>query len=192
MNTRLLPSLTAAGLLAAGAASAQSIPLSENSDTDDVTLRGAVAAGCRMDTPSAPTASNAEIEALGPGSADIAISQLVDETGEPVGAVVVLELPAVCNQAHTLNLVSLNGALQSDGPPVTAGPFRSSLPYQVTVAWGGGAPQVFQSLDEALEVVVGEAISGAITLTIQIPAGGDPLAAGAYADELILELGVAG
>lgn len=179
------------GALVATAAAAQSTPLSDQSVTTDVVFRGGVAAACLLNTPTSPTASNATVSGLGPGTADISINQLVDESGTSQGAVIVLVLPAVCNQAHTLRLLSQNGGLLSDGPEVTAGPFRSQLPYQVTVAWGD-SQQTFQSVNQALEVAFAEALTGSVTITIQIPAGGDPLAAGAYVDELIFVLGAAG
>lgn len=189
MSLRTLVALaTLAGAVAfGGAAAAQS---GEETATVQTTFRGQADPGCRLSTPAAPTAENAQVGALGPGSADIAISQLVGDDGQPLGATIVLVLPAVCNQAHTLNLSSLNGGLLGDGP-VTTGPFRSNLPYSVTVAWAGDQ-QSFQTEDDTLSFPVGDAAVGSVTVTIQIPSGGAPLAAGAYSDELILELGAAG
>ena len=190
MNLRTLLALGAmAGAVAvAGAAAAQS---SEGTATIQTTFRGQADPGCRLSTPTAPTTENAQVGALGPGSADISISQLVGDDGAPLGATVVLVLPAVCNQAHTLNLASLNGGLLGDGPAPTGGPFRSNLPYSVTVAWAGGE-QSFLTEDDALSFAVGVAAVGSVTLNILIPPGGALLAAGAYSDELNLELGAAG
>lgn len=167
---------------------AQSI---DGSAAIQTTFRGAVAAGCRVSTATTTTASNASVSALSPGSADIAISQLVDDDGTVVGSTVVLSLPAVCNQAHTLNLESLRGGLQGNGPPLAGGPFRTLVPYTVTVDWAGGS-QLFATGDESLSLSIGDAATGPVTVTIQIPAGGAPLASGTYSDELVLELGAAG
>lgn len=155
------------------------------------TFRGAAPAGCRISTPAAPVSENVQIGALSAGSAAIAINQMVDEASAPLGATVVLVLPAICNQAHTLNLSSLNGGLLGDGPAASVGAFRSLLPYSVTVAWAGGE-QLLLTPDQNLSVVVGEAAAGVVTVTIQIPQGGAPLVAGAYTDEIVLELGAAG
>lgn len=171
-----------------GPALAQS---AESSATIQATFRGAAEPACRINTPTSPTSDNAQVNGLAPGSADIAIDQLVGPDGATLGATIVLVLPAVCNQAHTLNLTSLNGGLLGDGPAVTAGPFRSRLPYAVTVNWAGGQ-QSFQTEDGILSFALGAAAVGPLTVTIQIPSGGAPLAAGAYSDELVLELGVAG
>ena len=147
--------------------------------------------GCRaVSTPTSPASDNAQISGLTPGTADIAIEQLVDANGLPLAATIVLVLPATCNGAHTLNLTSANGGLLGDGP-VLSGPFRSSLPYSITVDWAGGR-QAFQTLNLNFSFDIGDAATGPVTVTINIPSGGAPLAAGAYSDELVLELGVAG
>lgn len=189
MNIRHLVALGALiGIAAGGPALAQTV---EDSATIQATFRGAAEPACRLNTPTAPTARNIQVAALAPGSADISISQLVGDDGAPLGATVVLVVPAVCNQAHTLNLSSLNGGLLGDGPALTGGPFRSRLPYSVTVAWAGGQ-QSFVTQDDALSFAIGDAATGSVTVTIEIPPGGAPLAAGAYSDEIVLELGAAG
>ena len=190
MSPRTLLALAAlTGAVAfAGAAAAQT---PENTATIQTTFRGQVDPACLLSIPSSPTSENAQLGAAGPGSADISIGQLAGDDGASLGATIVLVLPAVCNQAHTLNLASLNGGLLGDGPAPTGGPFRSNLPYSVTVAWAGGE-QSFLTEDDALSFAVGDAAVGSVTVTIQIPPGGAPLAAGAYSDELILELGAAG
>lgn len=185
MARTLLPIILGAAALAGPALAQQ-----DTTATIQTVFRGDVAAACRMSTPLAPTADNAQVGALAPGSADIAISQLVGDDGAPIGATIVLVLPATCNQAHTLNLSSLNGGLKSSGPVVT-GAFRSQAPYTVTVAWAGES-QTFQTQNESLAFNLANAATGPVTVTIQIPAGGAPLAAGTYSDELVLELGVAG
>ena len=185
---RLAALVLVSGLLA-GPAMAQT--QDQTTATIQTVFRGDVAAACRMSTPLAPTTDNAQVGALAPGSADIAINRLVGEDGAPIGATIVLVLPATCNQAHTLNLSSLNGGLKGDAPAGSGGAFRSQAPYTVTVAWAGES-QTFQTQDESLAFALGSAATGPVTVTIQIPAGGAPLAAGTYSDELILELGVAG
>ncbi len=187
-HTRFLAGLTI-GLLACwtDVAAAQTTELTT---PVQASFHGTAPAGCRISTGSAPTSENVQIGALSAGSAAIAINQMVDEGAAPLGATVVLVLPAVCNQAHTLNLSSLNGGLLGDGP-AGVGAFRSLLPYSVTVAWAGGE-QLLLTSDQTLSVVFGDAAAGVVTVTIQIPQGGAPLVAGAYTDEIVLELGAAG
>lgn len=172
----------------AGSAAAQS---NEDTATIQATFRGNAPAGCRLSTPTAPTSQNAQVGSLSPGSADIAINQLVDQDSSPLGATIVLVLPAVCNQAHTLNLSSLNGGLLGDGAQPAGGAFRSLVPYSVTVNWAGGE-QLLLTSDQDLTIPLSDAAVGVVTVTIQIPQGGAPLVAGAYTDEIVLELGAAG
>lgn len=186
MTVRLFTAL--AILLSAGAAQAQD---GEGGASGQATFRGSAPGACQMSAGAAPLLQNAGMTALTPGGADLAINQLVDADSVPLGATVVLTLPAICNQAHTVSLSSLNGGLRGDGPSVSAGPFRSTLPYSVTVAWAGGA-RTFQTNSDQISIDVPDAAIGSVTVTIVIPAGGDPLAAGAYTDELVLELGAAG
>jgi hypothetical protein len=168
-------------------AAAQTAPETSNVQA---TFRGTAVGGCRLSTPTSSSVDNVSVGALTPGSADITFNQLVGANSTAVGATVVLVMPAVCNQAHTLSLSSLNGGLLGDGP-VTAGPFRSNLPYNVTVSWAG-TQQSFTTGGGNLSLPLSNAVADNLTVTIQIPAGGAPLAAGNYADELVLELGAAG
>lgn len=187
MRQRLSFAALAVGFSAmAGSAFAQALP---TQDSEQVTFQGTAPAGCLIAAAEATFVGNATISNLGPGTADIAITQLVDENGEPVGAEIILTLPATCNQSHTLSLSSQNGALfNPDGAP--GGPFRNALPYTVTVAWAGQS-QTVSSDAGGLVVSYGDAGAGSVVITIRIPSGGDPLTAGAYADQLIFELGAA-
>ena len=82
------------------------------------------------------------------------------------------------------------GLINVDGTPA-GGPFRSVLPYAVAISWGSGS-DTYQSGDPATTISNGDAATGTVTVTIEIPAGGAPLVAGSYSDQLILELAAAG
>jgi len=184
--TRLAHILAAASLLAltAGAVQAQTAP-------QQMTFQGQAPAGCLMQAPLSPSADNASVTASAPGSADIVITQLVGDDGVSEGATVILNVPAACNQAHTVSLISSNGGLlNAEGAPA-GGPFRALLPYSVVLSWGSGS-ETYQSGDPAATISSGDAATGSVTVTIEIPAGGAPLVAGSYSDQLILELAAAG
>lgn len=159
--------------------------------TIQATFQGAAAAGCRMDTPLADTVQNAALENATPSSADITITRMVDDDGAVLGSTIILVLPVVCNQAHTLSLSSARGGLSSDIAAPDGGPFRSSVPYAVRLDWAGGS-QTFDSDSGDATFPVGDAAQGGLGVTIEIPAGGAPLTAGAYSDELVLQLSAAG
>ena len=184
--TRLAHILAATSLLAlaAGAAQAQTAP-------QQLTFQGDAPAGCLMQAPLSPSSDNASVTSAAPGSADIVIGQLVGDDAVSVGATVVLSVPAACNQAHTVSLVSVNGGLANADGTAASAPFRSILPYSVAVSWGSDA-ETYQRGDPATTISYGDAATGSVTVTIEIPAGGAPLVAGSYSDQLILELAAAG
>jgi len=186
MMTRTpLLAAAAALMLTAGAAQAQTPP------TEQLAFNGVAPPGCIMQSATSPSSDNASVSSPSPGAADILIGRLVGEDGVPVGATVILTLPAACNQAHRLSLGSLNGGLVNiDGTPV-GGPFRALLPYTVGVSWGG-ASETYDSATPGVTLSSGDAATGSVTVTIEIPAGGAPLVAGAYSDQLVLELAAAG
>jgi hypothetical protein len=179
----------AASALTAVSASAQTTATTVG--TYEVGFSGAVPAGCLLSTPTAPEMNNATAVSLSPGSADIVVTQLVGDDGVPVGAVVILDLPSICNQAHTLRLSSVGGGMVNPEADGAGGAFRGALPYSVQVNWGGSV-QTYQTGEPVLSLPIGNATTGQVTLTIQIPAGGAPLVAGVYSDQLVLELGAAG
>lgn len=177
---------TALLVLAAGSAQAQTVTTPRQ-----LAFNGDAPAGCLMQAPLSPSSDNASVTASAPGSADIVIGQLVGDDGVSVGTTVVLSVPAACNQAHTVSLSSVNGGLiNADGTPAS-GPFRAILPYAVAISWGSGS-ETYESGDPAATIAYGDAATGSVTVTIQIPEGGAPLVAGSYSDQLILELAAAG
>ena len=185
MKTASLLALTALLCLAIPA-QAQQAPA-----TAQAAFRGAALPGCRMSTPAAEAIQNAVLSNAAPGSADVGISQLVGEDGAVFGATVVLSIPVVCNQAHTLVLSSLRGGLRTGQPGAENGVFRSVVPYRIRIEWSGAASD-FNSEDGDAVLAVDDAAQGALNVVIDIPAGGAPLVAGAYSDELVLALSAAG
>jgi hypothetical protein len=181
---------TALLVLTAGTAPAQAQALS-STPVQQLSFTGEAPAGCMMLTPQSPSSANASMTSSAPGSADIVIAQLVGEDGVSVGATVILTLPAACNQAHVLRLDSVNGGLINVEGTLASGPFRTVLPYAVAISWGSGS-ETYQSGDAATTLSNGDAATGSVTVTIEIPAGGAPLVAGSYSDQLILELAAAG
>lgn len=181
----LLPSLIVAAF--AGAAAAQQ-PATQQ---PQLSYRGDVAAGCILSAPTIGASTNATAQNASGGSADVVITRLAGDDGVPEGAEVSLVLQAACNQSHTLNLESLLGGLTNGQPAPANGQFRTVLPYQVTLSWAG-TTQTFRSDDPALAAAIASAARGSLTVSITIPSGGSPLVAGSYADQLVLELGVAG
>lgn len=178
---------TAAALLFSTPSGAQEVLTQAN----QLTYSGLVQPGCIMAVATTQSAQNAIMTSPTPGAADVVVTQLVGDDAVPVGAQITLSMEAACNQAHILRVSSQNGSLINSASSGIVGPFRNSLPYSIVVTWAN-APQGFESVDALQAQSVNDAARGAITVMIQIPAGGVPMVAGSYSDQLVLELGVAG
>lgn len=168
-------------------ASAQEVVTQSN----QLSYSGQIQPGCIMAAATSPSAQNASMSSPTPGSAEVVVTQLVGDDGVPLGAQITLSMESACNQAHTLRVGSQNGALTTPASTGATGPFRDTLPYAVVVNWAS-ADQSFNSGDGLQAQPVNDAARGPITVIIQIPAGGAPMVAGSYSDQLVLELGVAG
>lgn len=131
------------------------------------------------------------MDSAAPGAAEISISRLAGDDGSVVGANMALNIPVLCNQAHTLSVESRRGGLSLSQVPLEAGAFRTSVPYRVQVSWAG-ADDDFSSDGSSAFLSIGDAGQGLLNVVIDIPAGGVPLVAGSYSDELVLVLSVAG
>lgn len=178
---------TVAALLLSNPSWAQEVLTQAN----QLTYNGLVQPGCIMAVATTQSAQNASMTSPAPGAADVVVTQLVGDDAVPVGAQITLTMEAACNQAHILRVSSQNGALVNSASSGAVGPFRDDLPYSIVVAWAN-APLSFGSADGLQTQSVNDAARGSITLMIQVPAGGSPMVAGSYSDQLVLELGVAG
>lgn len=157
----------------------------------DAYLEGHVDGACRMYVPQAAGGENMTAGAVGEGAVELAISNLVDAAGVPRAASIVVTVPAICTQAHTLTVTSRNDGLRTEETAPPGSGFRSVIDYTVGVGWAGSTTSFDASSGELVEPVA-DAAAGDVTLTISFPGGGDPAVAGFYSDEIILELGVAG
>lgn len=186
MRAAPLFAVAGAACALAGAASGQT----PTTQQEQMPFAGDVLPGCTMAAPVISGATNTTSSNVAAGTADLTVTRLVGDDGVPVGAQVVLTLESACNQSHTLSLDSVRGGM-TNGETAPNGQFRTVLPYSVTLSWAG-VTQTFSSADPALAAAIGSAARGPLTVSITIPSGGTPLVAGAYSDQLVLELGAAG
>lgn len=154
---------------------------------------GYAPSACLINGVARGTGNNAVLGAAGARQADIRIIELVDPATAGTRATSIsLALPVVCNVGHQVILRTQNGGLsrsnRAGGAQATPG-FRESVAYDVTARWAG-ATAVGRS-DAPFELSAPEAAAGDLSIDITIPAGGDPLVAGAYSDQLVVELRVA-
>lgn len=139
------------------------------------------------------TGTNAVLAAAGARQADIRIVELVDPTtSQPRPTSISLSLPVVCNVSHQIIVRTQNGGLARDNREggLQAEPgFRETVPYGVTARWAGVVATGQSGVP--FELIAPDAAAGDLTLDIEIMPGGQPLVAGSYSDELVVELRVA-
>ena len=159
-------------------------------------MTGTAPSACVISAPTSVSGINATMAVTSAQSAQVTITQLVDQTtAEPLAASIVLSLPIICNTAHTVTVTTANGGLarvsgNQRNSNVTNG-FREFLPYQVDAVWAGRSVTGDSQTQPPVSIVVPNGAAGDLSLTVAVPAGGAPLIAGAYADSLVIQLQVA-
>jgi hypothetical protein len=98
-----------------------------------------------------------------------------------------LMVPIVCNGPHRVTLRSGNGGMRREGPPVNGSGFASLLPYSMSILWGSDQSAFSTGNGGALVLEAPEARAGQLSLQIAVARGDQPLVAGTYTDQVILE-----
>jgi hypothetical protein len=152
-------------------------------------ILGTANPACLIRTPSAASGNNATFQPIGASAGEIRIGEMVDTTtAQSRGASIDLVIPVVCNSPHRLVVRSGNGGLRRIGPAVAAGPFRELLPYQVTTVWGEDQQALASQAGAPVLIVSSGARAGQLSLSFNVARGGQPLVAGNYGDQIVLEL----
>ncbi|MDZ4109308.1 MAG: hypothetical protein U1E18_06870, partial [Brevundimonas sp.] len=122
---------------------------------------------------------------------EMRILQLVDPlTAEVLPTEIRLALPVICNAGHSVVVRTTRGGLTRDGAAAPAAPgFRNQVPYQLAVDWAGATSNQ-TSASPGVVIDQPGAAAGDLQLNITIPEGGAPLVAGAYSDQVVIELRV--
>lgn len=182
---RALLSLT----LAAAPAAAMAAPL-DGTDSARLDISGASPSACVISAPAAEAGANAAFQSLEATSARVRIVDLVDPmTAQPRAASINLAFPVICNAAHRVTVRTPGGAMVRGGAPAPQAPgFRDRLPYEVSASWAGQSDQGSSTTLTPVDINLPNGAAGTLSVAVNIPAGGEPLIAGAYSDSLIVEL----
>jgi hypothetical protein len=189
---RLTPLLVTLAVAAPSLAAAQTL----DSGGGRLDIEGTAPSACVISAPAGAAGANATFQATGARSAQVSITQMVDpQTAVPRATTINLDLPVICNTAHHLVVRTANGGLlrvgASGATQATVNGFREFLPYQVTAAWSGQTVTGGSQTGTPVNITAVDGAAGQVSLTIDVPAGGAPMVAGAYADSLVIELQVA-
>ena len=83
------------------------------------------------------------------------------------------------------------GLVRAGGRRGDVSGFRQLLPYQVTADWSGQSITGSSVTGTPVTINSANGAAGQVSLSISIPAGGDPMVAGSYSDSVVIELQVA-
>lgn len=165
-------------------AAAQSL---DGQASQQIQIVGEAPGACVMQAMRVTSASNATFRAMTERAGVIDFAQLVDpETSLAQPASVSLSLPVICNGAHVISLRPVRGALvQERGAPAAEG-FSNRLVYGYSADWAG--KRAAATSEAPLQIRADNAAAGEVSVSVNVPEGGDPLVSGAYADSIVVEL----
>ena len=154
---------------------------------------GEAPSACVVRPPSAASGVNATVQSAGSARSEIRIVQMVDSsTGQARATSAELALPIICNAPHRVTLRSRNGGLLREGRTGRSmGGFAEFLPYRLSALWLGRSAEGASDMADGFVIDSFGGGAGQMSLSIDVPAGGRPLVAGRYADELVIEFQVA-
>jgi hypothetical protein len=179
--------IVSAALLVPAMASAQQVAdLSQGR----LEIQGTANPACVIRGPTAAVGNNMRFDPAGPSAGQIGITNFVDQNAVSRGGTINIALPVICNSAHRVVVRSANGGLRRQGAAVAVqgNQFAQSFPYQVTTQWGGQNGQLTTDQGGTLTINTSEARAGQLGLQISVAAGGRPLVAGTYSDQIVVEL----
>ena len=154
-----------------------------------IELIGEAPSACVVRGPEAAVGVNATFAPLGASAGQVRITELVDPaTALPRAASMDLAMPVICNGPHRVVVRSANGGLRRDGQPAIPGPFAEFVAYQLNSAWGDQSRQLDNSGNGPLIIDSATARAGSLLLSINLVAGGRPLVAGNYQDQIVVEV----
>lgn len=182
---------------ALAALAALAIPAAAAAQTQDtgqgrLEIIGEAPSACLISAAPTTGGTNSSFVSATQSSAEVRITNMVDpQTGQATPATINLALPIICNANHHVVVRTANGGLAREGAPAPAPGFRELVPYNVTASWAGTTASGSSQDSPSVDILTGDGAAGDLSINIQVPGGGDPLVAGAYSDELIIELQVA-
>lgn len=157
-----------------------------------IVFQGSAPNSCIIRALTATSENNATLTPTSTGATvTLTTGGFVDpQTGVPRQTSIALGLPIICNAAHRVRIASRGGALRRAGMTSAAdtNAFRSAINFRVDLDWANATRSFDTSNLAELVMSVPSAATGLATITITIPGGGAPLAAGDYSDTLVVEV----
>lgn len=142
---------------------------------------------CVLGTPPPAVGSNMAFAATSNRAGDLRLNEFLDVNAQSRGGSINLAIPVICNSPHRVTVQSANGGLRRLGAPIQPGPFRELVPYRVDGSWGNQQASAETGAGQWV-IDTAEARAGTLSLTINVPPGGQPAVSGRYSDQIIVVL----
>ena len=173
---------------------------SAGSQTNGVAISGSAVNTCTLSAPTVFSTSGAALSSSTLTSGTIAISDFVDTSDATYidGVSIILTFDAMCNYPSHFNSQTLTGGLKSTTPVVAgSGPFVTTLNYSAGLTWGGQTSNLGtngSALRKGVQRNVAGSFKGTAQLNITLSnptVGSTPVVAGAFTDQLTIQIGAA-
>jgi len=173
--------------------------LAQATDSDTVTLSGTQAQTCTLGTFSAGVVSGALAGGDFAGSTLTLTGAMSSSTAIRSAGSITLNATAMCNYGHFVSVRQTSGGLinASDVVP-TQGTFVRQQGYDAVVSWASQSVTASSADVTTAPVVapitsanqsIGGAASGTLSLTLSVVASTSPVAAAAYTDSVVVQIG---
>jgi hypothetical protein len=192
-RARLLLAGLAAAVLAPAAIPCTAMAQVDPGFSQSVVMDGDVPTRCRMSTPQAVGAATNATFTPNTNGGRLDLTQMVDAAeAKTIATHGVLEFPIICTGAHSLTVTSTHGGLVNASATGQAGGFATRADYTLSATWAGTTQQVQTGgSSTALDLSQQGPAAGALSLDFNLPGGSGPLQAGAYSDEIVVQLNAA-
>ena len=162
-----------------------------NSGIAETQFRGTAGFACLVSSPQGNQITGATFTASG------SVAQLAFQSETVVDPAtliarpfsVSLSVPVTCNGAHSVTVRSARGGMQLATPVTQAIGLASRIDFNVRAVWLGDSNQI-STFGSPIGATISKTTgaSGSVEVTVNGRAGSDPLVAGRYSDEIIVDL----
>ncbi len=151
-------------------------------------VNGAVPVRCKISLPAAGASLNTTFSAESNGG-ELDLTDFVGQDAKTHATEGAIRLPILCSGAYALTITSHGGGLSNQSSNTASGGFAVHVDYLLSASWAGATRSVQTSGAEVtLDLSQSGAQSGDLSVAFSLPAGLGPLVAGAYRDEIIIQL----
>jgi hypothetical protein len=152
---------------------------------------GTAGFACLVSTPQSGQITGASVSTVGGVAQVVFDPQTVIDPDTLIARAfsISLSVPVTCNGGHVVTVRSLRGGMQLQTPIAQAIGLSSRIDMDISALWLGDSGQITTSgRPISANISKNSAGSGLVEVTVNGRVGSDPLVAGRYSDEIIIDL----